>query len=136
MLLIEKVLDDVLIEKDRAMLAMMPVAIVALYATNGLVSFSRGMLTRSIAWKVVTQLRSQLFDALLRQDVAWHQSRPTGALLARLTNDVNNIQYGVSGIVTAVEKPLTLILLIVTAFIMNANGVRRTPSFMASFFIS
>jgi subfamily B ATP-binding cassette protein MsbA len=120
-LFIEKILDDVLIEKDRGMLALMPLAIVTLYATNGLVSFSRGMLTRSIAWKVVTQLRSQLFEALLRQDVAWHQSRPTGALLARLTNDVNNIQYGVSGIVTAVEKPLTLIILIVTAFVMNAK---------------
>ena len=81
-LLIERVLDDVLIEKDRTMLALMPFAIVALYATNGLVGFSRGMLTRSIAWKVVTQLRSQLFEALLRQDVAWHQSRPTGALLS------------------------------------------------------
>ena len=120
-LLIERVLDDVLIEKDRTMLALMPFAIVALYATNGLVGFSRGMLTLSIAWKVVTQLRSQLFEALLRQDVAWHQSRPTGALLARLTNDVNNIQYGVSGIVTAIEKPLTLIILIITAYIMNAK---------------
>ena len=117
--LIEGLLDDALIARDTRQLRLLPAALVALYALNGVLSFGRGMLTRDIAWKVVTTLRGELFRSYLRQDVAWHQRQQTGALLARLSNDVTNIQYGVSGIVTAVQKPLTLVILLTAAFVMN-----------------
>ena len=120
-LLIEGVLDDVLIARDQARLAMLPVVLVGLYALNGVLTFGRGILTRYIAWKVVSTLRDELFASYLRQDVAWHQTQPTGGLLARLSNDVSNVQYGVSGIVTAIQKPLTLIVLIACAFYLNAR---------------
>ena len=120
-LLIEGVLDDVLIAKDQARLAMLPWVLVGLYALNGALTFGRGMLTRYIAWQVVTTLRAELFASFIRQDVAWHQGQPTGELLARLSNDVTNVQYGVSGIVTAIQKPLTLIVLVASAFYLNAK---------------
>ncbi len=117
--LIEAVLNDVLIEKNTQMLGLVAGGVVGLYALNGAVGFSRGMITRRISWTVVTRLRQELFEALLSQESAWHQKRPTGELIARLTNDVNNVQYGVSGIVTAVQKPLTLAVLIGSAFWMS-----------------
>ncbi len=55
----------------------------------------------------------------LRQDVLWHQKRPTGELVARLMNDVNDVQLGMSGIVNAIQKPLSLVGLIASAFVMN-----------------
>ncbi len=119
--LTQKVLDEVLIARDHAQLAMLPFALVALYATNGAITVGRGLLTRRIAWDVVTRLRSELFAQYLRLDVGWHQARPVGARIARLVNDVTNVQYGVSGIVTAIQKPLTLAVLVVTAFVMNAR---------------
>lgn len=117
--LVQQVLDRVLIARDAAMLATLPFALVALYAVNGLVNVARGLLTRGIAWRVVTDLRRDLFARYLGLDVGWHQAHPTGERLARLTNDVGNVQYGVSGIVTAIQKPLTLIVLVGTAFAMN-----------------
>lgn len=117
--LIEKVLDDVLIQQDRTMLMALPFAVFGLYALNGGLGFARGMLTRSIAWKVVTTLRAELFAAQLGQDAAWHQSTPTGQKVSRLTNDVTQIELGVSGIVTAVQKPITLVVLIGSAFVLN-----------------
>lgn len=117
--LIEGLLDDVLINKDARWLSVLPAILVGLYALNGVLSFGRGMLTRYIAWRVVTTLRQELFDAYLGQDITWHQQHPTGALLSRLSDDVSSIQYGVSGIVTAVQKPLTLLGLLASAFYMN-----------------
>jgi len=119
--LIEGLLDDVLIQRDPVKLAILPVTIVVLYVLNGAITFGRGMLTRHIAWEVVTLVRRELFESMLHQDAAWHQSTPTGSLLARMTHDVSNIQHGVSGIVTALQKPLTLVVLIVCAFVMNAK---------------
>lgn len=118
-LLIERVLDQVLIEQDAKLLMIMPLALIGLYAIRGALTVGRGMLTREIAWEVITRLRGELFRHLLRMDHGWHQRHPTGAILARLTNDVTTIQYGVSGIVTAVQQPLTLVALIAAAAWMN-----------------
>jgi subfamily B ATP-binding cassette protein MsbA len=118
-LLVERVLDDVLIARDEAALRTVPLALIGLYALNGLLGFARGMLTRSVAWAVVTRMRGALFAALLGQDVAWHQKQANGALLARLTQDVDNVQYGVSGIVTAVQKPVTLLVLLGAALTLD-----------------
>ncbi len=118
-LMIQQLLDKVLIEKDHQMLALMPLMVIGLYGLNGLLTVARGMLTRTIAWDVVTRLRSALFGQYLRLDLGWHHRNSTGAHIARLTNDVNNIQYGVSGIVTAVQQPLTLVALLAAAAWMN-----------------
>lgn len=118
-LLIERVLDQVLIAKDNTALAVMPFALVGLYLLGGTLTVGRGMLTRTIAWDVITRLRSELFWHLLRLDARWHQRHPTGATLARLSQDVTTIQYGVSGIVTAIQQPLTLVALLAAAAWMN-----------------
>ena len=117
--LIQRVLDDVLIRRDQTMLTLLAPGIVALYALNGALAVTRGLLTRSIAWRVVTDLRTQLHDHFLRLDVGWHQKTPVGERASRVLSDVNNLQYAVSGVVTAVQKPITLIGLVVTAFWMN-----------------
>ncbi len=117
--LVQKVLDDVLIQRDGTALALMPFAVVGLYLLNGLVNVSRGLLTKRIAFQVVRDLRHQLFRQYLRLGVAYHQKTPTGELVSRLTADVNSVQYAVSGFATAVQKPLTLLVLIGSAFAMN-----------------
>ena len=119
--LIQQVLDRVLIARDQTMLAILPFAIVGLYLVNGAVTIGRGLITRNIAWEVVTRLRRELFAQYLRLDVGWHQAHPVGERIARLVNDVTNVQYGVSGIVTAIQKPLTLLVLVGTAFSMNGK---------------
>ncbi len=117
--LIQRVLDDVLIRRDGDALALLAPAVVLLYALNGAVNVSRGLLTRSISWRIVTDLRQRVFDKLLALDVAWHQHTPSGERTTRLLGDINNLQYAMSGVVTAVQKPLTLLVLITSAFWMN-----------------
>ena len=114
-LLIERVLDDVLIAKDGAALAAMPLAIVALYAANGALHVGRTFMTRRIAFSVVTRLRRELFAHTLGLDVGWHQRTPLGAQLTRLTSDLGNVQYIVSAYATAVQRPLTLLGLLAAA---------------------
>lgn len=95
------------------------IGVVALYALNGAVNFARASLTRSIAWRVVTEIRGRLHDRLLAQELAWHLRTPSGERQSRLLGDVNALQYAVNGVVTAVQKPITIVALVVGAFIMN-----------------
>ena len=118
-LLIETVLDDVLIAQDVEMLALLPLLLVGLYVVGGVLTVGRGMLTRGIAWDVITRLRSEVFWHLLRLDARWHQNHATGEAIARLSQDVHTVQYGVSGIVTAIQQPLTLVVLLGAAAWMN-----------------
>ncbi len=120
-LLVEVVLDDVLVSRNTAALRWIPWAVVGLYALNGALGFGRGMLTRSIAWSVLTRLRREVFEALLLQDAAWHRRNASGSTTSRLLTDVDDIQYGVSAIVTAVQKPLTLIILVLAALRMSVD---------------
>lgn len=95
------------------------VGVVALYALNGAVNFARASLTRTIAWRVVTEIRGRLHERLLDQELAWHLRTPSGERQSRLLGDVNALQYAVNGVVTAVQKPITIAALVVGAFIMN-----------------
>ncbi len=117
--IIQGVLDEVLIRRDERALTLLAPGIVLLYGVNGAVSVARGLLTRSVAWRVVTDLRNELHAHLLRLGVDWHQRLPAGERASRALSDVNNLQYAVSGVVTAVQKPVTLLGLVVTAFYMN-----------------
>lgn len=117
--LVERVLDDVLIRKDGRMLALLAPGVVALYALNGAVNVGRALITRSAAWRIVTDLRQQLHDKLVELDIGWHQRTPSGERVSRLMNDVNNLQYAMNGVVTAIQKPFTLIVLAGSAFWMN-----------------
>ncbi len=119
MLLIERILDDVLIARNEALLRIVGPAVVLLYGANGALGLARGLLTRRVSWQVISSLRSRLFASLLRQDVGFHQRASPGALVSRLTQDVENVQYGVSAVVTAIQKPLTLVGLVVAAASMN-----------------
>lgn len=118
---IKTVLDDVLIRKDQTALALMAPGIVILYGINGAVAVGRGLLTRTVAWQVVTDLRAELHAKLLTLDAGWHQRTPVGERASRALSDVNNLQYAVSGVVTAIQKPVTLVGLIVTAFVLDAR---------------
>lgn len=118
-LLVQRVLDDVLIRRDAGMLALLAPGVVVLYGVNGAVNVSRALITRSVAWRIVTDLRMEVHDKMLTMDVAWHQRTPSGERVSRLTTDVNNLQYAMSGVVTAIQKPVTLLVLVGSALWMN-----------------
>lgn len=117
--LIRGVLDDVLIRHDAAALRLLAPGVVVLYAVNGGVNVWRSVLTRSIAWRVVTDLRSRLHAHLLTLDIGWHQRTPVGERVSRLNADCNNLQYAVNGVVTGIQKPVTLLGLVGSAFYLN-----------------
>ena len=117
--LIEQVLDRVLIEHDAASLAVLPFAVAGLYLLSGTVGVGRAMITKSVAFSVVTRLRRQLFERLLVLKPGWHQRMALGERLTWLTQDVGQVQYLVSAWATLVQKPLTLVFLVASIFWMD-----------------
>ena len=117
--LIEQVLDRVLITHDEVALAVLPFAVAGLYLLNGAIGVGRAMITKSVAFRVVTRLRRALFEKLLVLEPTWHQKVPLGDRLTWLTQDVGQVQYLVSAWATLVQKPLTLLGLVATIVWMD-----------------
>jgi subfamily B ATP-binding cassette protein MsbA len=118
-LLLRQVLDDALARHDAARLARVPVAIVGLYAAHGAATLTRAWITRSVTWDVARELRARLHDHLLRLDVAWHGQAHSGALGDLLGPEVDSVQIAVSGVVTAIQKPVSIAGLVAAAAWMD-----------------
>ncbi|MEM6931184.1 MAG: ABC transporter ATP-binding protein, partial [Myxococcota bacterium] len=78
--------------------------LVGLAVLHGTTLVVRTWLTKRVAWRIAGGLRR-------RVHAAWLYGRPDGVLgdrLARLGDEIDQVQYGVSALVTALRNPLAL----------------------------
>src|SRR4051794_17572911 len=71
-------------------------AVMAIYLAKGLGSYFSGYLMTDVGQRVVRDIRNQLFRHILNQSAGFFSRRTTGALMSRITNDVNQVQQAVS----------------------------------------
>jgi ATP-binding cassette, subfamily B, bacterial MsbA len=94
--LIKPIINKVLPDADGMAFSFWAGAIVAAYLVKGLGSYFSTYLMTDIGQRVVRDLRNQLFRHILNQSAAFFSRRTTGALMSRITNDVNQVQQAVS----------------------------------------
>ncbi|MBN2283089.1 MAG: lipid A export permease/ATP-binding protein MsbA [Deltaproteobacteria bacterium] len=115
--LVKPALDGIFFAKDRTMLMLIPLLIIILYFVKGAASYGQTVLMRYIGQRVITDLRSRLYDHIQLQSLSFFSRNPTGVLMSRITNDVTFIQGAVSEAVTSILKDtFTLIGLIFVIF--------------------
>jgi len=97
--LLKPVLDEVFINKDREMLALIPFAIVAVFFVKSLGKYVQTYYTIYIGNDIVRKIRNRLSEHLMYQDMAYLNSMRNGELLSRTTNDIARIQNVVSKLI-------------------------------------
>jgi subfamily B ATP-binding cassette protein MsbA len=102
--LVKPVLDDIFMAKNRAMLYLVPPVVIGLYAVKGACAYGQQYLMQWVGQRIVTQYRIDLYAHLQRLSLGYYDRVPTGQLMSRITNDVNQIQGAVSSVVTGVLK--------------------------------
>ena len=121
-LLVQPLLDDIFIRKDRSMLFTLPVALILLSFLRGLASYGQSCLWGYIGLKIVSTIRNKLYRHLILLPVGFHAKNATGALMTYILNDVNIIQIAVStALKSLVQQPLTLIAMAGVLFYQNAK---------------
>jgi len=70
--------------------------ILVLYGAKGVGTFFATYLMTDVGQRVVRDLRDRLFRHILDQSAGFFKRRTTGQLMSLITNDVNQIQHGVS----------------------------------------
>lgn len=115
--LVKPVMDKIFVAKDSALLMFMPIGIVVLYLVKGLSSYGQTYLMQYVGQRIVTQFRIDLYAHLQRLSLSYYDRTPTGELMSRITNDVNQMQGAVSSVVTGVLKDLFTIVGLIAVII-------------------
>jgi subfamily B ATP-binding cassette protein MsbA len=75
---------------------MVAIAILVVFATRGLCDYLGDYLTNFVGFSVVTDLRNQIFDKVLRHGAAFFEANSTGRLMSSVMSDIDKIQVASS----------------------------------------
>ncbi len=115
--LIKPVVDDIFINKDAAMLKLIPLAVILLYFILGAAMYGQAYFMNYVGQDIIRRLRNSIYSKISELPVSFFYKATTGALMSRITNDVNIIRAMVSTAVTGVLRDVfTVIGLTVVVF--------------------
>lgn len=96
--IIKDVIDDVLINKNMAMLNLISMAILVIYFLRGICGYFQQYLLEYVAQKVVYDLRNDLFTRMLcLRGLSFYEKNRTGGLMSYFTNDIGALQGAIIG---------------------------------------
>jgi subfamily B ATP-binding cassette protein MsbA len=111
--LMEPVLDKVFVQRDSTMLYVVPLAVVAAALIKGVATFAQAMLLNHVGQRIIADIQTRLFAHLVHSDLQFFHDNPTGALISRVTNDVNLMRVAVTSSLTGIAKDsITVIFLV------------------------
>ena len=115
--LVKPVLDDIFLKQDVRMLKIIPVAIVIIYFLRGIAYYCQVYLMSYVGQSIITSLRNILFSKIQDLSLSFFHEEKTGALMSRVTNDVNIVKEMVSNAVTgALKDSFTIVCLTIVIF--------------------
>ena len=111
--LMEPILDDVFIKQDRAMLAGVAAAVLAVSAAKGLGNFGQSVLMNWVGFRIVADFQVRMFAHLMRTDLAYFHDNHASGLVSRFINDAQVLRRAVSDVFAGLGKDtLTLAFLL------------------------
>ena len=119
---IKPLLDDIFINKDADMLAIMPYFVILLYSAKGFGRYIQAYYISFIGQDIIRQVRDKLLGHILNLDLEFFNQRHGGELISRITNDINRIQSAVSNqIARIIQESLTIVALVCLVIYQNAE---------------
>ena len=110
--LIKHVLDEVFVNKDKEMLALMPFLLIGVFSLKGIGQLIQTYFMSFIGLDVVRKLRNNLVKHLTYQDMHFFQTMHSGEILSRVTNDIGRIQNVVTTMIpNLIREALTIVAL-------------------------
>ncbi len=106
-----------LVGKEINQLRALPIELLGVFLARGFFDYWQTYLIRYAGQQAVADIRQDLYEHLQNLSLSFFTRASTGALISRITNDVNLVQGTVSGAITGMLKhPLTIIGLAGVAF--------------------
>ncbi|MDA3916144.1 MAG: ABC transporter transmembrane domain-containing protein [Deltaproteobacteria bacterium] len=95
-LLVKPVMDDIFINQNRDMLLLIPGIAIFVFFLKGLGSYGSEYLMNYIGENIIRFFRDSLYEKITDLPISFIHKEKTGALMSRITNDVNIVKGMVS----------------------------------------
>ncbi len=95
-------------------------ALVAATVLKGVCDYAGTYLVNFAGFSMITDLRNDLYDSILRRSAAFFQKHTTGTLVSTIVNDIERVQYAMSSVMA--EFLQQLFTLIFTAVVVVLLG--------------
>jgi len=118
--LLDPAIKKIFIEKDQALIIIIPICIIVAFATKGLSLYAAKVLMIGVAEEVRKTLQCDMLNNLISADTKLVDGKHTGKFISILTNDVGHITNLISNaILNLFKDSLTLIGLLFVMFFQN-----------------
>jgi len=108
--LIKPVVDDIFINKDTAMLKLIPLAVILVYFILGAAMYGQQYFMSYVGQDIIRRLRNSIYSKISELPISFFYKETTGVLMSRITNDVNVIRAMVSTAVTGALRDVFTII--------------------------
>ncbi|MAO67813.1 MULTISPECIES: lipid A export permease/ATP-binding protein MsbA [Idiomarina] len=137
---IETLIDDGLTEQDSKILLYGALFVPFIFILRGLLNVASSYFLHWVGFKVVTKMRQQLFDHMMKLPVSFHDQHSTGDLISKITYDTQQVAeassrallvlikegafvIGLLGLMFYQSWQLSLVFLVVGPLIAKVVGV-------------
>ena len=118
--LLDPAIEKIFIEKDQALIVIIPICIIIAFATKGLSLYLAKVLMIGVSEEVRKDLQCDMLDNLISSDTKLIDGKHTGKFISILTNDVGHITNLIStGVLNLFKDSFTLIGLLTVMFFQN-----------------
>jgi len=118
--LIKPVLDDIFIKKNSGLLALLPLAVFAVYLVKGLFTYLQSYWTQYASFNVIRDIRNDLYGHILYLPLRVYHGTNTGKLTSNVMNDVGVLNKLAGHVVKDfLQQSFTIVALVVVLFVRD-----------------
>ncbi|MBE5814508.1 MAG: ABC transporter ATP-binding protein [Clostridiales bacterium] len=118
----QKVLDEVVPNKDLHMLLQLAVLFLAIVIISIIFTVIRSRIMAHVSQEIIYDIRKDLFAHLQRLPFSYYDSRPAGKILVRVINYVNSVSDILSnGIINIILEIINLVFIVIFMYTTNAT---------------
>lgn len=112
--LMRPLLDKGFVPKYRDELYLIPVAMIAIFAVRGLLTYFTSYTLAWVTNHIVMDLRREMFDRLLTLPTHYYDDQSSGTLIAKVTYGINDFTSAATNVLTALVRDSLTILGLLT----------------------
>jgi len=98
-------------------------ALVASTVLKGVFDYAGTYLVNHAGFAMITSLRNDLYNSVLRRSAAFFQKHATGTLVSTIINDIERVQYAMSSVLAEFLQQLFSFIFIAAAVVVLGKGL-------------
>jgi ATP-binding cassette subfamily B protein len=119
-LLLREIIDHGILARDQALVVDLAAVVAAVAIFDAMLGFANRWFSARIGMGLIYDLRTEVFDHVQRQPIAFFTRAQTGALVSRLDGDVVGAQQAITSTLSSVvANGLSLVIILVTLFYLS-----------------